>query len=125
MIIPKIVEALQRLDKSQISAHKKLDAIQINLQKLLGALGSPRTQIIKEKPVDCGVEELRVEMYDKSQVGLESALLERNMSKAIYDAANPRAILPKGEMEKLRYVLENYKALNEITSKSAAQAIKI
>lgn len=125
MIIPKIVKVLQSLDESQRSTHKKLDALQLSMQKLLRASGSARTPLVREKPVKCDTEELRVALHDKSQVALESVHTEYQLSTAIYSARRPKNLQSKEQILQVKSILEAHKSLNKLTNSNKAQLDKI
>ena len=125
MIIPKIVEVMQRLDRAQSSMHKKLDAIQLDLHVMLRAMGSTRRPSKKEKSVNCSPEDLRVSMHDKSQVAMESAQVEAQVSAMLHDAIRQKSVMTKEHMREVKHVLESYKELNAITEKSKEQSSRL
>lgn len=64
-------------------------------------------------------------MYDKSQVGLESAQEGIQLSSAIYSAFRSKNGLTKEQLSQIKNILENHKLLNDLTGESKAQSAKI
>ena len=116
---------LQSLDESQKSTHKKLDAIQLGVQKLLKASGSAQKPLVREKHVNCDTEQLRVALHDKSQAGLESVQAEYQLSSAMYKALSSKSLLSREQMLRIKNVLEAHKTLNELTNNNKVLLDKI